>query len=130
MENAIIENNTINMRKLFFMILGFISITLSTTSCTKDYSNPENLVGTTWRCDSLYDVEYLDLRFVSISDVELWTTYFGDNTPEKDGTYTYAVSDNSISIVDDEGNEFLAGEINGKDLELYANGVKFIFEKE
>jgi hypothetical protein len=116
--------NLVNL-KVIFIILLVISL-----SCSKetDYTNPENLINTTWRCvsgPSYWDnaIDYLELRFTTTAIVEVWVK-ITDGELRKDSTESYIISGNEIDI--DNGSA--VGTIDGREmyLKLEADGP-FLF---
>ena len=103
-------------------------------SCSKDYTNPENLNGTEWRS---YDIdenyEYFLLKFISTSQAELWVKWVNplDDYPNPEYIYSgeYSIDGNSIEIIPSESmgysGTFFKGIIESKEIELktYNDGV-------
>ena len=89
-------------------------------SCSKDhdFTDPENLVDTSWKCTdgpSWWEgkTEYVVLKFRTTSMVEIWGKDIGLNEA-KDYTAFYYIIDNNIDI--DYGS--LTGKIDGKTMNL------------
>jgi hypothetical protein len=121
------------MRNL--IILAFVFATVLTTSCSKDemddFTNPENISGTTWKCTSgTYwdeDLEYALLIFTSTTAVEGWTKYV-DEGEQKDWTGAFSISNDRISITYED--ESFTGIIDGKTMNTTIDGGTYIFIKQ
>ena len=121
------------MKKSIFLIITIIAVFI--TSCSKneivDYTKPENLSGTTWKCTTgtnwEADIEYLLLVFTSTTNVELWTKLVNE-TVRKDGIGLYTISNDTISILFED--ELLTGIINGEKINLRSDGNIFPFLRQ
>ncbi len=121
------------MRKLFFLAL--VWATVLSTSCSKDetddFTKPENLAGTTWKCTSGTDLdedpEYALLIFTSRITVEGWTKYENEGE-QKDWTGSFSISNDRISITYED--ETLTGIIDGETIKTTINGETLIFIKQ
>ena len=74
------------------------------TSCKKDedFTNPNNLSGTSWLSENIgteLQPDYLMLKFTSTSAVELWSKYFGDKTFTLEDKGAYTISGTTITII-------------------------------
>jgi hypothetical protein len=91
-----------DLRKFFPFVIAVVA--MITFSCTTDYTNPNNLKGTTWRCSSFPEayavlLVYTELKFTSTTAVEQWTKFKFDTAATKtSGTETYSVRKSSIII--------------------------------
>jgi hypothetical protein len=92
-----------NLRKLFPLMIAVVA--MMTFSCSEDYTDPNNLKGTTWRCTSLpavyavFEIEYTELKFTTTKEVEQWTKSKSEAAATKsDDLMTYTTSKNSITI--------------------------------
>jgi hypothetical protein len=97
-----------------------ITLLVMSLSCSKetDYTNPENLINTSWRCISgpsywADAIDYLELRFTSTTTVEVWVK-ITDGELRKDSTESYIISGNAIDI--DNGSA--TGTIDGQKMHL------------
>jgi hypothetical protein len=113
--------------------LALVLIATGILSCSKDddFTKPENLSGTTWKCTSGdewdEDLEYALLVFISTTEVEGWTKEIGEEE-EKDWTGTYSITNDKISVEFDE--ESFTGVINGKKMDTLIEGNSFLFIKQ
>lgn len=116
------------------IILAFVFAIVLITSCSKDaiddFTKPENISGTTWKCSTgsywNEDLEYALLIFKSTKAVEGWTK-LKDKAEQKDLSGTFSISNNKISFVFDE--ESFTGIIEGKTMKITNDGT-FIFLKQ
>ena len=120
------------MKKLIFLTMAIFAVI--TTSCSKDenddFTKPENLSGTTWKCSELdwdEDLEYAKLVFTSTTIVEGWTKYV-DEVEHKDWTGSFTISNDEISI-SFEGDSFI-GIIDGETMTVTIDGETLIFTKQ
>jgi len=122
------------MKKFFFIFL--VTIAFLAISCTEDYTDPKVLSGTTWRCSSFPDdisvyLDYVELKFVSTSQVTILTRYKDGSFDENDEIATYTISGKTITIFDpnpDFGD--YVGEIDNSKMNLLVDGIKRIFIKQ
>lgn len=103
------------------------------SSCTEDFTNPKVLSGTVWRCTTFTDsnmateFDYVELKFISTSEVEGWNKP-KNGTPTKPGaTATYSIKDKTITIT--TGTETLTGIIDNKSIILTEGEVSLTFIK-
>lgn len=125
------------MRKL--IILAFVFATVLTTSCSKDeiddFTKPENISGTTWKCTSgtdwAEDLEYALLIFTSTTVVEGWTKEVAEGK-QKDWTGSFTISNDRISISysDDGDGETFTGIIEGENMNLTIDEGTYVFSKQ
>lgn len=117
------------MKKIISLTLVLATVLI--TSCKKeiDYRIPENISGTTWRCDAFAsaDIEYALLKFTSTTIVEGWTKHVGASD-HKDWTGTFVISGSNITIT--EGSSTYSGIIEGKDIKLTVGSSIFVFTKQ
>lgn len=119
-------------KKICTLLIAFIA-SIFTLSCTKeDFTDPDNLVGTSWRCTSgpYFDDEeilYETIIFTSTSEIEIWYKYT-DGEEEYGGDAMYTIDGNEITINADY--ELITGEINGKRMTLIADGDRYVFVKQ
>lgn len=121
------------MRKL--ILLAFVFATILTTSCSKDeiddYTKPENISGTNWKCTSGTDwdeeLEYALLIFTSKTIVEGWTKYVGYGE-HKDWIGFFSISNDRISITHED--DSFTGIIDGKTMTTTIDGETFVFIKQ
>lgn len=124
------------MKKLLFITLTLIAIT--TISCSNtdpvlDYTDPKVLSGTTWRASDFTDsnnpsyflhVVYIELRFTSITNVEMWSYDKSGGLNQEGSGDTYAIVSNKISF---PGNN--TGIIDGTKMEVSFEGNTCTFIK-
>jgi hypothetical protein len=116
------------MRVFLFYILPLLFIF---TSCSKDYTNPTNLSGTTWKSDKNSYNEYEVLKFTGKTTVEL---YFGDDNDKLELTSrgSYSLDEKNITIIWTYNlSETEFGVIDGKTLTIYdpwGDGVDIIYK--
>ena len=118
------------MRKFIFLAILFIFPL--TTSCSKDetvdYSDPENIAGTTWKCitypDISKEIEYLLLVFTTKTEVEFWSKEI-EAAKHKEWTRSFSISNDTISII--SGEEYIQAIIFKEtiSIELILNVLKF-----
>lgn len=121
------------MRNLFLLTIALA--TALTISCSKDeiddYTNPENLSGTSWKCSSVNtwdeSLEYALLVFTSKTTVEGWTKTT-DQAVQKDWTGSFTISNDRISISFED--DSITGTIEAEKMNLTIDGELFIFYKE
>jgi hypothetical protein len=114
----------ITMKLYLKLILVWMTM-LVISSCSDDekddYKTPENLVGTTWKCETVTqldeDMEYIKLKFTSATVVEEWTKYKGQDFL-REWVGTYAISGNTIIIQGGEVGNTITGTINGVTMSL------------
>lgn len=127
--------------KAFKAILTIIilSICISCTVEDKDYSIPENIVGTNWKCNPANDYfsEYYMLKFVSDSEVELWVKNLSNVDAGSlyfEESKTYAITDNTITYYWNSGSSSWTGSIKGDKVTYYvgesSTGYTYTFYKE
>lgn len=135
------------MKKVLLLATVF-AITL--TACTEedilnmigDYTDAENLSGTTWTCNeesnTSVDFEFWEegmeeasLVFTSAATVEGWVTSDGEES-QKDWTGAFFLSDDSISIsyIYESETETLKGIIEDETMTITIEDQSFIFAKE
>jgi hypothetical protein len=128
-----------NLRKLVPFIIALVAII--TFSCTTDYTNPNNLKGTTWRRTSFpegnNDIEYSDMRFITTSFVEGWIKQKNESFLRKvDLRVTYSVSKSTITFTQSSNDEDLitifsaTGTINGKTITISEGDATAVFTKK
>jgi hypothetical protein len=128
-----------NLRKLVPFIIALVAII--TFSCTTDYTNPNNLKGTTWRRTSFpegnNEVEYVDLKFITTTAVEGWTKLKEESAVRKvDINVTYTVSKSTITFTQsytDEGQtktDYFTGIIKGKTITISEGDATEVFTKQ
>lgn len=121
------------MKYLFLSTI--VLATVLTISCSKDeiddFTNPENLSGTSWKCSSvdIWDesLEYALLIFTSKTAVEGWTKNT-DQAAQKDWTGSFTISNDRISISYED--DSLTGIIEGEKMDITIDGETFIFYKQ
>jgi hypothetical protein len=133
-DNLINKLNLSIMRKL--ILLAFVFATVLTTSYSKgeinDFTTPENISGTTWKCTSgthwHEDLEYCLLIFTSTTVVEGWTK-IKDEAEQKGWTGSFSISNDSISITFED--ESITGIIDGNAMNTTNDdGETYIFLKQ
>ena len=115
------------MKKLIFISLAIIA--MLTVSCTTDYTDPAKLSGTTWRCSTFTDAnmaaetEYIELKFTSTTAVEVWGKNKDVTAVEKQETYSYKISDKTISLfLGSQTTATTTGTIDGKNMSFINEG--------
>lgn len=116
------------------LAIALVMVTIYMISCTKDdnidYTQPENLSGTTWKCSSGpdwdEDCEYALLIFTSVTTVEGWSKYIGEEQ-ERDWTGTFSISNNTITM--NHGGYSYSGSIEGSSIRLVLNSKTYVFDK-
>jgi hypothetical protein len=130
-----------NLRKLVPFVIALVA--MITFSCTTDYTNPNNLKGTTWRCSTLPEsfvgVEYQELRFTSTTVVETWYKAVSPNSVavKSDFPQTYTTSKSDITITStftDMGQISITvtqtGTIKDKTITLSSGNTSFVYTKQ
>jgi hypothetical protein len=92
-----------NLRRFFPLVIAVVA--MITFSCTPDYTDPNNLKGTTWRCTSFpaayadFGLEYTELKFTTTKAVEQWTKLKSEAAATKsDDIMTYTISKSTITV--------------------------------
>jgi len=86
-----------NIMKAIKILVCLAVFSLVTVACADDYTNPADLVGTTWVASNYGSYEYAALKFTSTTALETWLK--PKNKPEfKNATATYTISGNKISF--------------------------------
>jgi hypothetical protein len=121
-------------RVLCYAIAAIVIVSCSKDKKEEEYTNPENLSGTIWKCyDGLdEDMEYAALKFISTSAIEGWTK-FKSGTEVKDWTGSYTVNSNIITVnyINAFGNHSFAGAIDGETMNLaFENAGTLVFKKQ
>jgi hypothetical protein len=120
-------------RLLFITIVTisslFFSCSKEKTELINDYTNPENLVGTTWKTkDGLGSVfEYAALKFTSLSLVEGWTKV-KSKIEIREWIGTFTIIKDTITIINSD--EFYKGPIEGEIMNLEVYGSNYVFKKQ
>jgi len=123
------------MKKLIFITMTIIAIMTTSCSKTEDFSDPKNLVGTTWRCsnftnaDEANTYDYYELNFVSTTQVEEWDKKKNANAT-KEEAYSYSINGNAITLSIDAASFKSVGTIDKKTMSFTANGNTFVFTKQ
>ncbi len=120
------------MKKLILITLAVI--TIFSISCTEDFTNPKVLSGTTWRCstfseDSWMKFEYLELRFISTTEVEGWAKLI-DGDLSKTGSTKYSISNNTITLTVESSDIIETGIIDKETMTINESGHIFVFIKQ
>ena len=122
------------MKKLIFITMAIIAVMTTSCSETEDFSDPKNLVGTTWSCgvfpsgQGLEDYEYIELKFISTTQLEVWGKEKNANAQKTNYTYTYSINNKTITITYSEG--VLVGTIDNNSMTLTESGYTLIFTKK
>ena len=113
----------------FFLIIVFISCSKDDE---KDFTKPENLVGTEWKHIATYesdiDVDYELLKFLSTTIVDFYTKYSEDDAETKEFRGTYVIQGSQITI--DSGDGIFTGTIKGVEMIFSIENETFIFTKQ
>jgi hypothetical protein len=119
------------MKKLIFLVMTIVA--LITTSCSKaktdDFTKPENLSGTTWKCALVLseDIEYYLMIFTSTTTVEAWTKYIGE-AEDLVSTCSYTISNDRISISHED--IIQTGIIDGETITTTVDDKTCVFYKQ
>ena len=116
------------MKKTFFLVLACVSVLL--TSCETDYSIPNNLVGTIWKCT--YDnasngLEYDLLIFTSKSTVEGRSKY-ANQTEKSLFVGSFSILKNHLYVT--STNYTFDGEIIGDEIIIEMGNDICTFKKQ
>ena len=109
-------------------------IAILTTSCTEDFTNPKNLVGTIWRCSSfptgsgMENYDYEELRFTSTSSLEVWGKEKNASAQKVNNTYSYTIENITISIT--YTGITVVGTINNNKMTVNQNNITAVFVKQ
>ena len=124
------------MKKLIFISMAIIAI--MTTSCTEDFTNPANLVGTIWKATDFSksptftdeNLEYVYFKFTSATNVEGWQKTKNTATESNSGSATYSISGKTITF-NAEGNT-TTGTIEGNKITytMGGSGEYVVFVKQ
>lgn len=99
-----IRKKSINMKKQFILIVAIIAI--MTFSCTDDFKNPKNLVGTTWRCSEFANVSarsaynYMEVKFISETGFETWVNLRKNGETKFSEHYNYSIKGNKLTTIE------------------------------
>lgn len=130
------------MKKLLLSVIVLTTVLFS--ACKKnetqdqkasvDYTKPENLSGTTWKCfDMAVDptMEWAALIFTSTSAVEGWTKKKTANAT-KDWTGNFAIVSTTITFnyLLDSVPQTFSGTINGENINCLMGGTPVTFKKQ
>ncbi len=123
------------MRKL--ILLAVVFATILTTSCSKDdnvdFTNPENISGTTWKCTSGTDWdedhEYILMIFTSTTTVEGWSKEPNEEE-ELDWSGSFTISDDQISLSSNAVDIIITGIIDDENMTLTMAGGTYIFSEQ
>ena len=124
--------------KIHFFILDWMQVgdngdySISFTESDVDYTNPENLSGTNWKCtdaEPLYGAgtEYIYMKFLSTLDIEGGSKETNEDEV-KEFTGTYTVDGSTIYI--DNGYETNTGTIDGTNISMEIEGNTYVFAKQ
>lgn len=120
------------MEKLFFITLTLMVFFLSSCKKNEDFSNPANLAGTSWKSDNVgtsAEPDYIMLKFISKTTVEVWFKYNGETTFTMDSSGIYTISGSSITV--DIGDGYpITGAIDGNTMTFVDNGETIKFTKQ
>jgi len=90
------------MKKFFYLSVVLVSIMF--VSCVVDFTNPQMLSGTTWRCNDfkgnqflITHYDYLDLRFINTTNVESWAK-IKDGNVEKLTSASYTIQNKILRL--------------------------------
>lgn len=110
--------------KAFLNVLVIFMALFAVSSCSddkEDVQTPQNLVGTTWKCETMTlldaDLEYVTLKFTSATRVEGWTKY-KEQEFKREWMGTYTISGKAIAIVEDQAQQTFTGNISGVTMNL------------
>lgn len=110
------------MKRLIFITL--IITAIISISCTDDYTDPKTLSGTTWRCSTFNEgdwmkneYEYIEFRFISTTEVEGWAKWI-DGDLSKTGTTGYTISGNTITLNSASSDLTVKGTIEKKTMKM------------
>jgi hypothetical protein len=117
------------MKKILFITVAITTILFVSCSKEEDYTNPENLFGTTWKCKTGLgsETEYASLKFISTSSVEGWSKQISEDEI-KDWTGTYIIFIKTITV--NYGTESFTGTIEGTNMNVVIDGVPYLFKKQ
>jgi hypothetical protein len=130
------------MKKL--LLIAFVLTTVMFAACKKtenqdqkptvDYTKPENLSGTTWKCFDLgvdSTMEWAALIFKSTSVVEGWTKKKTANAT-KDWTGSFAIINTTITFnyLMDTVPQTFSGVISGEVINCQMAGTTVVFKKQ
>lgn len=120
------------MKKLLFITLTLMVFLLSSCKKNEDFTNPANLTGTSWKSDNMGTTsapDYMMLKFISKTTVEVWFKSYGDATFTMDSSGIYTISGNSITIDIGDGHPTTGG-IDGNTMTFVENGETIKFTKQ
>lgn len=123
------------MKQIIYITLAFIAIL--SNSCSEDFTDPETLSGTIWRCSSISEesglseeYEYFELRFISTSTVEIWNKPINDDLFKSDVNATYSISNKTITISMSGSSNTLTGIIDNKTMTIISSDYIYVFTKQ
>lgn len=122
------------MKKSLFLF----TLILLNFSCTEDFTNPSNLVGTTWKAtdfshiSAMNNYEYFYFKFSSTTNVQGFIKIKDSSNELNTSPSTYSISGKTISLFID-GDLTNTGTINGNNMKIYSSEVSgeyIIFTKQ
>lgn len=124
----------LKLNAFFLMSLFLLLSSCSDDDNALDFTNPENLPGTTWKSFDDHPEwdgwEYAALKFQTTSVVEFWIKEIGQDE-YKYGPMNYTINNRNIKFLWDgvpQSEWYMEGTINGQEMELsiYDEGMFFI----
>lgn len=130
------------MKKM--LLIAFVLTTVLFATCKKDenkdqtqnidYTKPENLLGTTWKCFDVEpnpNMEYAALKFKSTSAVEGWSKNKTE-IEKMNWTGSYIVNNSTITFnyIMDTIPATFSGTINGQVINVQIGGTTIAFKKQ
>ena len=113
-------------------------IAIMTSSCTEDFTNPANLVGTIWKATDFSKAptfsngsyEYVYFKFISATSVEGWQKSKNATSESNSGTATYSISGKTITF--NAGGDSTTGTIEGNKItySMGSTGEYVVFVKQ
>jgi len=117
-----------------FVLIAILSLGVS--ACTEDFTNPANLVGTTWKATDVSktvmasEFDYMSLKFTSKTNVDSYYKLKTETSETSGGSATYSISGKTITFTNPGGTSGGSGTIDGKTLTLTQEGVSLVFTKQ
>lgn len=97
--------------------LSILSIIVMLSSCSVDYTDLDNLVGTRWKATEnlpIDGLQWVALNFTTRSNVQILNKYTEDAEEYVQNTATYSIDGSEITIEDEDGNELIGKISNNK----------------
>lgn len=118
-------------KNLLFALLVLLTSSFLAGSCSKDkekdYSDPKNLAGTTWKYQDPGSAYYALMKFTGTSTVEVHGVE-PDGTQDLEWAGSFSIAGNTITFIMDDENYI--GLIDGERITINDDGEVIVFIKQ